>query len=56
MARMLVRQYVAKGLRKGPSDLLVLDESAYNKWLNEEALVYLREQKARQQAIIAEIR
>jgi len=55
IARMLVREYVAKGLRKGPSDLLLLDNAAMDKWLSEEAVVYLKEQKARRQAVIAEI-
>lgn len=54
-ARVIVRKLVQKGLRKGPSQLLVLEDSAYDNWLTEEAVMFLREQKARQQAVIAEI-
>lgn len=56
MARMLVRQYIALGLRKPPSDLLLLDEAGWDKWLSEEAIIYLKEQKAKQQIPVAVIR
>jgi hypothetical protein len=46
---------VRRGLRKGPSDLLVLPDYILEQWYDEDALRYLRENKERQQAPVAEI-
>lgn len=56
VAKVVVRKLIKAGVRKGPSDLLVIEDLAYEQWLEEEAVVYLREQKARRQAVVAEIR
>jgi len=53
-ARVVVRNYIALGLRKGPSELLVLSDRAYDEWLTGEAIKFLKEQKARRQAVVAE--
>ena len=50
-----MRNYIALGLRKGPSELLVLSDRAYDEWLTGEAIKFLKEQKARRQAVVAEI-
>lgn len=49
-AKVLVKRLVRSGLRKGPSDMLLLTDSALNEWYNEEAVAFLHEQYARRQA------
>lgn len=56
VAKVVVRKMIQTGARKGPSDLLVIEDLAYEQWLEGEALAYLREQKAQRQAVVAEIR
>lgn len=55
IARMIVKKLVAKGLRKGPSELLVLSDLALEEWYTEEARQFLREQVAERRAVVAEI-
>lgn len=43
-ARVLVKRLVRSGLRKGPSDLLLLTDSALDAWYDEDAVAYLHEQ------------
>ena len=52
---MIVKKLVAKGLRKGPSELLVLSDLALEEWYTEEARQFLREQVAERRAVVAEI-
>lgn len=50
MARVLVKRLVRSGLRKGPSDMLLLTDSALEQWYSEEAEAYLLEQAQERQA------
>ena len=43
-ARVLVKRLVRSGLRKGPSDYLILSDTALEQWWDEEAVAYLHEQ------------
>lgn len=45
IARMAVREEVARGVRKGPSDLLVLSDLVYESWLDDEAVKWLTERQ-----------
>ena len=42
---MAVREEVARGVRKGPSDLLVLSDLVYESWLDDEAVKWLTERQ-----------
>ena len=42
-ARVLVKRLVRSGLRKGPSDFLLLSDSALEQWFDEDAVAYLQE-------------
>jgi len=55
VAKVIVKRLVKNGWRKGPKDLLILSDSAEEQWYNEEALVYLQEQKELYYKPIAEI-
>jgi hypothetical protein len=55
-AQVVVKRLVANQWRKGPSDLLVVEPSALIQWWREDAIAWLREQKAeRQGRVVAEI-
>lgn len=43
-ARVLIKRLVRSGLRKGPSEFLLLSDSALDSWYDEEAIAYLHEQ------------
>lgn len=45
-ARVLVKRLVRSGLRKGPSDMLLIMDSALEQWYDEEAVAYLHEMAA----------
>lgn len=45
-AKVVVKMLVLSGIRKGPSDLLVLPGHLLEQWFNDEAVRYLQEQKA----------
>lgn len=45
-ARVLIKRLVRSGLRKGPSDYLLLSDTALEQWWDEEAVAYLHEQAA----------
>lgn len=49
-ARVLVRRLVQSGLRKGPSDYLLLLDSELDRWYAEEAVRYLHEQGQKRKA------
>lgn len=55
MARMYVREMVASGKTKA-NDLLVLPPSAMAAWIEEEAIAFLRRNKAERQKVVAEIK
>ena len=55
MARMYVREMMAQGKTKA-NDLLVLPPSAMAAWIEEEAVEWLRRNKAERQKVVAEIR
>lgn len=42
-ARVLVKRLVRSGLRKGPSDMLLISDSALEQWYDEDAVAYLHE-------------
>lgn len=46
----MVKRLVRSGLRKGPSDMLLLTDSALEQWYSEEAEAYLLEQAQERQA------
>jgi len=45
-AKVFVKRLVQSGMRKGPSELLVLSDHALEQWYSEEAVRYLLERKA----------
>lgn len=49
-AKVLVKHQVKHGLRKAPTDLLVLPAHALEDWYDKEAIRYLQEQKAVRQS------
>lgn len=51
-AKVVVKHLVRMQARKGPTDLLVLPDSALEKWYDEDAAAYLREQMARRHPTI----
>lgn len=55
-AKCTVRTLIRRGLRKGPVELLVIGELDYDRWLEEDALRWLKEQKERRMQPVAEIR
>jgi len=54
-AKAMVRTLIRRGLRKGPVDLLVIGDLDYERWLEEDAIRWLREKKAERQKPVAEI-
>jgi hypothetical protein len=55
VAKVVVARLIKNGWRKGPSQLLLLSDSAYDSWLNEEAIAWLREQKQLRQGAPLEL-
>lgn len=56
MATVMVRRLVRAGLRKGPSDLLLLPDYLLDRWYNEDAIAYLHEMGRAKQGEALEIR
>lgn len=54
-AKVLVKRLVQSGMRKGPTDLLVLPDHLIEEWYNAEAVRYLQEQKEKRSKPIAVI-
>lgn len=54
-AKVVVKMQVGKGLRKAPTDALILPRHHVEEWFNEEAVKFLKEQKAARQRPVAEI-
>lgn len=54
-AKVVVKRLVQNGLRKAPSDLLVLPDRVLEEWYNQDAVRYLQEQKAKRQQPVATI-
>ena len=50
VARVAVKKMIKKGVRKGPSDYLLLFDSEVEKWFDEEAIRYLEENLKKRQA------
>ena len=48
VAKATVRALIRAGIRKGPSTLLVMEPWMYDAWLEEDAVAFLEEQRARQ--------
>lgn len=46
-AKCVVRTLIRRGLRAGPVELLTIGDVAYDRWLEEDAIRYLKEQKER---------
>lgn len=49
-ARVLIKRLVRSGLRKGPSEMLLMLDSALEQWYDEEAIVFLHERAAEAKA------
>jgi len=49
VAKIVVREQVARGTRQGPTDLLMLPDHLIEEWYEKEAVNFLREQKERRQ-------
>ena len=54
-AKVFVKRLVQSGVRKGPSELLVLTDHALEQWYNEETVRYLEERRAAKAVPIAVI-
>lgn len=54
-AKVMVKLLVKSGVRKGPSDLLVLPDHLIEEWYNDDAVRYLQEQKERRSKPVAEL-
>ena len=54
-ARVLIKRLVRSGLRKGPSDLLILSDHTLEQWYDEDAVKYLHERYAARRTIPVEI-
>lgn len=54
-ARVLVKRLVRSGLRKGPSDYLLLSDTALDQWYDGEAVAYLHEQYSKRRGAPLEI-
>lgn len=53
---MLVKRLVRSGLRKGPTEMLILTDTALEEWYSEEAVRYLHEQASKRRVAPLEIR
>lgn len=47
MAKVVVRKLIQEGIRKGPSDLLLIENWMYDQWLEQDAVAFLKEQRER---------
>lgn len=54
-ARVLVKRLVRSGLRKGPSNYLILSDHVIETWYDEEAVAYLHEQYSKRRGATLEI-
>lgn len=43
VAKVMVRRLIEAGARKGPSDLLLIEGWMYDRWLEEDAVAFLRQ-------------
>ena len=43
VARVMVKRLVEAGFRKGPSEMVVMPDTAKEAWFDQEALIYLEE-------------
>lgn len=50
-----MKRLVRSGLRKGPSEMLLLSDHALDQWYDEEAIAYLHEQGKKRQGVALEI-
>lgn len=55
-ARVLVKRLVKSGLRKGPSEMLILTDTALEQWYSEEAVAYLHEQAEKRCGVALELK
>lgn len=53
---MLVKRLVKSGLRKGPSEMLILTDTALEQWYSEEAVAYLHEQAEKRCGVALELK
>lgn len=51
-AKVLVKRLVQSGMRKGPSDLLVLPSHILEEWYSQEAVRYLKEKRGERPTLI----
>ena len=42
-ARIVIKRLIRSGLRRGPSDYLILEDHVLEKWFDEDAVAYLHE-------------
>lgn len=54
-AKVLVKRLVGAGVRKGPTDLLVIPNAVAEQWYTDEAVRYLKEQKEKRSQPVAVI-
>ena len=54
-AKVVVKRLVGSQMRKGPTDMLLLPRHHVEQWFNDEAIRYLKEQKAKRSAPVAVI-
>ena len=55
-ARVLIKRLVRSGLRKGPSDMLILSDTALEQWYDGEAVSYLHERYSERRPATLEIK
>ena len=56
VATVVVKRMIVNGTRKGPTNMLLVPPSALAEWYREDAISFLRDQKAWRQRVVAEIR
>lgn len=54
-AKVMVKRLVGAGYRKGPPDMMILPAHVVEDWFTEDAVRYLKEQKAARSKPVAEI-
>jgi len=54
-ARVLIKRLVRCGLRKGPTEMLILPDFALEQWYSEDAVRYLHEQYSKRRGAPLEI-
>jgi tRNA(Met) C34 N-acetyltransferase TmcA len=55
VARVVVRLMVKAGMRKGPSDLLIMEDWVLDRWYQQDAIEYLKEQQAKRRGVPREL-